>query len=124
MALYIIDQCIRTYRIRELTEAERDTRVSQVVARQREWEEGLVTTYKRYVEICSREVDSQSHFLLFNLLADKDLGKSSLIPVSLKCLCELLSQKSQFNFSSDIMDVICKHVGRPEWDEVGCFWPE
>lgn len=50
--------------------------------------------------------------------AERCEGKSSLIPVALKCLCELLAQKSQFNFSVDIMDVVCKHVGRPDWDEV------
>ena len=43
------------YRIRALTEAEKETKVSQQVARQREWEEGLVSSYKRFLELCEAE---------------------------------------------------------------------
>lgn len=44
------------YRIRPLTEAEKDVKVSQMVARQREWEDGLVGVYKRFLEMCEAEV--------------------------------------------------------------------
>lgn len=46
----------RGYRIRELSEAEREVQVSQLVARQREWENGLVSTYKKFLEICAAEI--------------------------------------------------------------------
>ena len=48
------------YRIRELSEAEREVQVSQLVARQREWEHGLVSTYKKFLEICASEVKGVS----------------------------------------------------------------
>lgn len=48
------------YRIRELSEAERDVQVSQLVARQREWENGLVATYKKFLEICESEIKGGS----------------------------------------------------------------
>lgn len=48
------------YRIRELSEAEREVQVSQLVARQREWENGLVSTYKKFLEICAAEVKGAS----------------------------------------------------------------
>ena len=45
-------------------------------------------------------------------------AKGTLVPVALKCLCDLLRGKSQFNFAVNIMDVIAQHVGKAEWDEV------
>lgn len=48
------------YRIRELTAAEKEVKVSQLVARQREWEDGLVGVYKRFLEVCEAEVTGQS----------------------------------------------------------------
>lgn len=50
----------RGYRIRELSEAEREVQVSQLVARQREWENGLVATYKKFLEICEAEVKGEN----------------------------------------------------------------
>lgn len=52
------------YRIRALTDAEKEVQVSQLVARQREWENGLVATYKRFLELCEAEVTGASLFLL------------------------------------------------------------
>lgn len=46
----------RGYRIRELTAAEKEVKVSQLVARQREWEDGLVGVYKRFLEVCESEI--------------------------------------------------------------------
>lgn len=50
----------RAYRIRERTEKEKQSRISQDVARQHEWEAGLVGTYKRFLEICERDVKGSS----------------------------------------------------------------
>jgi nucleolar complex protein 3 len=45
------------YRIRPLTETEKEVKVSQLVARQREWEDGLVGVYKRFLEMCETEIN-------------------------------------------------------------------
>ncbi|KAG0143847.1 hypothetical protein CROQUDRAFT_48234 [Cronartium quercuum f. sp. fusiforme G11] len=89
------------YRIRALGEAEKQAAVSQMVARQREWEDGLVSVYKRFLEICEKEV----------------VSAGVLAAVGLKCLCKLLSEKTYFNFSQNIMEVIVRKLGRKEWDE-------
>lgn len=47
------------YRIRALTAAEKEIKVSQIVARQREWEDGLVSTYKKFLEVCEHEVTGE-----------------------------------------------------------------
>ncbi|GAA5998501.1 Noc3p [Rhodotorula paludigena] len=89
------------YRIRELSEAEKDVQVSQIVARQREWENGLVSTYKRFLEICEAEVTEDT----------------PIAPAALHCLCSLAKEKTDFNFSVNILDVVVKRLGRKGWDE-------
>jgi hypothetical protein len=46
-------------------------------------------------------------------------GASKLAPVCVKCLCDLLREKTNFNFSVNIMDVVVRKLGAQEWDEVG-----
>lgn len=92
----------RGYRIRAITDAEKQAKTSQIIIQQREYEEGLVNCYRRFLETCEEEVKTSS------LLA----------PVALKCLCELLKEKSYFNFSVNIMEVIVKTLGRREFDSV------
>ncbi|SCZ87624.1 BZ3500_MvSof-1268-A1-R1_Chr2-2g05090 [Microbotryum saponariae] len=90
------------YRIRALTAAEKEVKVSQMVARQREWEDGLVAVYKRFLEFCEAEVSAKD---------------SPLSPVAIHCLCTLVREKPDFNYSVNIMDVIVKRLGRKGWDE-------
>ncbi|GAA5986135.1 hypothetical protein JCM5350_004444 [Sporobolomyces pararoseus] len=89
------------YRIRALTEAEKETKVSQIVARQREWEDGLVATYKKFLEVCENEVTEDT----------------PLAPAALHSLCTLVKEKPDFNFGVNIMDIIVKRVGRKGWDD-------
>ncbi|GAA5929972.1 Noc3p [Sporobolomyces koalae] len=89
------------YRIRALSEAEKETKVSQIVARQREWEDGLVSTYKKFLEVCEHEVTEDS----------------PLAPAALHSLCTLVKEKPDFNFAVNIMDIIVKRVGRKGWDD-------
>ncbi|GAA5883354.1 hypothetical protein JCM3774_002033 [Rhodotorula dairenensis] len=89
------------YRIRELSEAEREVQVSQLVARQREWENGLVSTYKKFLEICAAEIKENS----------------AIAPAAVHCLCSLVREKPDFNFAVNSMDVIVKRLGRKGWDD-------
>ncbi|GAA5929897.1 hypothetical protein JCM1841_001253 [Sporobolomyces salmonicolor] len=89
------------YRIRALSEAEKEVKVSQIVARQREWEDGLVGTYKRFLEVCEAEVSEET----------------PLAPAALHCLCSLVKEKPDFNFAVNIMDIIVKRLGRKGWDD-------
>ncbi|GAA5820622.1 hypothetical protein JCM3770_003556 [Rhodotorula araucariae] len=89
------------YRIRELSAAEKDVQVSQMVARQREWENGLVATYKRFLEICENEVTENT----------------PVAPAALHCLCTFVREKPDFNFAVNVMDVVVKRLGRKGWDE-------
>ncbi|GAA97749.1 uncharacterized protein L969DRAFT_97437 [Mixia osmundae IAM 14324] len=89
------------YRIRPVTAAEKQSRVSQVIQRQREWEEGLVGSYKKYLTILEKET--------------KD--RMVVSAVAFKCMCELAKTKTHFNFAPNIMDVLIKKLARRGWDE-------
>ncbi|KAA1082407.1 hypothetical protein PGT21_002301 [Puccinia graminis f. sp. tritici] len=100
--LAIFLDIIPGYRIRAITDAEKQAKISQMVARQREWEEGLVSIYRRYLEICEKEV----------------VKNTPLSACCLKSLCTLLQSKTHFNFSHNIMHIIVRKLGQREWDEL------
>lgn len=100
LAVYL--DIIPGYRIRAITETEKQAKVSQMVARQREWEEGLVSTYRRFLELCEKEV----------------VNNTVLSACCLNALCELLKSKTHFNFSQNIMQIVVRKLGQKEWDEL------
>ena len=48
------------YRIRALTDTEKAEKVSQMVARTREWEQGLVGVYQSYLQTLEAEIKGTS----------------------------------------------------------------
>lgn len=52
--------------------------------------------------------------LIVNLL----IANSPAAPVALKCMCELLKEKSQFNFATNILEVLVKTLGRRKFNNV------
>ncbi|MBW0465220.1 hypothetical protein O181_004935 [Austropuccinia psidii MF-1] len=105
--LTIFLDIIPGYRIRPISDAEKQAKVSQMVARQREWEDALVNIYRKYLEVCEKEIFSNS----------------LLSSCSLKSLCHLLRSKTHFNFSRNIMNILVRKLGSKEWDELSqeCF---
>lgn len=54
--LAIFKDIIPGYRIRALTEIEKAEKVSQMVARTRDWEQGLVVVYQAYLRLLEKEM--------------------------------------------------------------------
>jgi hypothetical protein len=54
--LAVFKDIIPGYSIRELTDKEKAEKVSQMVARTREWEQGLVGVYQNYLKCLDREL--------------------------------------------------------------------
>jgi nucleolar complex protein 3 len=54
--LAVFKDIIPGYRIRALTDVEKAEKVSQIVARTREWEQGLVGVYQQYLRILEGEL--------------------------------------------------------------------
>jgi nucleolar complex protein 3 len=53
--LAVFKDIIPGYRIRPLTEIEKAEKVSQMVARTRDWEQGLVSIYQTYLRLLEAE---------------------------------------------------------------------
>jgi nucleolar complex protein 3 len=56
--LAIFKDIIPGYRIRSLTDIEKAEKVSQMVARTRDWEQGLVAVYQTYLRLLENELKS------------------------------------------------------------------
>eukprot|EP00698_Gefionella_okellyi_P017571 TRINITY_DN515_c0_g1_i1.p1 TRINITY_DN515_c0_g1~~TRINITY_DN515_c0_g1_i1.p1 ORF type:complete len:550 (-),score=77.15 TRINITY_DN515_c0_g1_i1:1416-3065(-) len=74
------------YRIRLLSEKEKGVKVSSDVKRVRNYEEGLLAAYQRFVEFLQKAAKSKSKK-----------------PVIVRSMCELLTSKPYFNFRSDLV---------------------
>jgi len=88
------------YRIRALSEQEQKERVSQEVARRRDWEQSLVRFYREYLECCEAEVRDAS---------------SPLSRVALRCFCTLLVRVPHFNFRKNLLASVISHLSRKSW---------
>ncbi|KAK8853263.1 hypothetical protein IAR55_003965 [Kwoniella newhampshirensis] len=99
--LAVYKDLIPGYRIRQLTEAEEKEKVRDEVKRLREGEKLLVRSYKGYLKMLEAEVK----------------GRTPLAGLSLRCMSELLTSVTHFNFSENIMGVLVGRLGRRSWDQ-------
>ncbi|KAG0707802.1 nucleolar complex-associated protein-domain-containing protein [Suillus ampliporus] len=99
--LAIFKDIIPGYRIRALTDKEKAEKVSQMVARTREWEQGFVIVYQNYLRSLEAELKA----------------KSELAEVALKCMCTLATEVTHFNFRTNLMTCIVARLSKKSWDE-------
>jgi len=100
--LTVFKDIIPGYRIRGLTDKEKAEKVSQMVTRTRDWEQGLVSAYQNYLKCLDSELKA----------------KSGLEDVALRCLCTLLVEVTHFNFRVNIMSAVVARLSKKSWDEV------
>ncbi|GLB34987.1 putative nucleolar complex-associated protein 3 [Lyophyllum shimeji] len=98
----VFKDIIPGYRIRPLTDKEKAEKVSQIVARTREWEQGLVIVYQNYLRSLEAELKARSE------LAD----------IALKCMCTLLAEVTHFNFRVNLMSCIVARLSKKSWDQM------
>ncbi|KAI9249766.1 nucleolar complex-associated protein-domain-containing protein [Phascolomyces articulosus] len=111
--LAVYKDIIPGYRIRPLTEKEESVKVSKDVKRLREFEKTLLSNYESYI----KDLDI--------ILKDKKGREQdpSLVLVAMRCLCELLTTKTHFNFRLNLMVTIVSRMSVVNWNEVadmGC----
>ncbi|KAF9480132.1 NOC3p-domain-containing protein [Pholiota conissans] len=99
--LAIFKDIIPGYRIRALTDIEKAEKVSQMVARTRDWEQGLVVVYQAYLRLLEKEMKV----------------RSELTDVALHCMCILLSEVTHFNFRVNLMTAVVSHLSKKSWDK-------
>jgi nucleolar complex protein 3 len=128
--LAVFKDIIPGYRIRPLTDKEKEEKVSQMVQRVRDYEQGLVTVYQSYLQVLEQDIKGA----LFHPFVYSRAGlimppeeKSELAKTALQCLCSLLEELSHFNFRINLMSSIVAHLSKRSWSEVcihGCIESE
>ncbi|KAI0736984.1 nucleolar complex-associated protein 3 [Fomitopsis betulina] len=98
--LAVFKDIIPGYRIRALTDIEKAEKVSQMVQRTRDWEQGLVFVYQNYLRLLEAEIKA----------------KSELFESALQCMCFLLVEVTHFNFRTNLMNCIVAYLSKKPWD--------
>ncbi|KAF9451062.1 nucleolar complex-associated protein 3 [Macrolepiota fuliginosa MF-IS2] len=99
--LAVFKDVLPGYRIRPLTDKEKAEKVSSMVARTREWEQGLVMVYQTYLRSLETEIKE----------------RTELAEVALSCMCTLLAEVTHFNFSVNLISCIVARLSRKSWDK-------
>lgn len=124
--LAVYKDIIPGYRIRALTDVEKAEKVSQMVARQREWEQGLVSVYQSYLRLLDGEIKGLcSSIELFFKPSDSMTdfirhlpGRTPLADTAIHCMCILLAELTHFNFRQNLMAAVVARLSKRSWDAV------
>ncbi|XP_061837190.1 nucleolar complex protein 3 homolog isoform X1 [Nerophis lumbriciformis] len=92
-----------TYKIRPLTSAEKATKVKKETKQLREFEEGLLSQYKFFLEDLEQTIKDWKQQKRKRSQKVALESYSSLAQVAVRCLCQLLLAMSHFNFHNNIM---------------------
>ncbi|KAF7363412.1 Nucleolar complex-associated protein 3 [Mycena sanguinolenta] len=99
--LAVFKDIIPGYSIRALTDKEKAEKVSQMVARTRDWEQGLVVVYQTYLRALEAELKA----------------KSEIADIALSAMCTLLTELTHFNFRINLMSCIIARLSKKSWDK-------
>lgn len=118
--LAVFKDVIPGYRIRALTDKEKAEKVSQMVQRTRDWEQGLVGIYQSYLRSLDAEIRGISRRALSTNTVDSfnPTAKSELADPAIHCICTLLVEVTHFNFRDNLMSSIVAHLSRKSWNAV------
>ncbi|KAK0149252.1 Nucleolar complex protein 3 [Merluccius polli] len=94
------------YRIRPLTEEEKDAKVRRETQQLREFEEGLISQYKFYLENLEQTIKDWKQKKLKRSQAVALPAYRGLAEVAVRCVCELLVALPHFNFHNNIIVVL------------------
>ncbi|KAG7452549.1 nucleolar complex-associated protein 3 [Guyanagaster necrorhizus] len=98
--LAVFVDIIPGYHVRSLTDKEKAENVSQLVAKTRDWEQGLVGVYQSYLRVLEAE----------------SKARGELAEVALQCMCTLLTSATHFNFRINLMGCIVGRLSKKSWD--------
>ncbi|XP_061562424.1 nucleolar complex protein 3 homolog isoform X1 [Phycodurus eques] len=102
-----------TYKIRPLTAAEKATKVKKETQQLREFEEGLLSQYKFYLEDLEQCIKDWKQKKSKRSRAVSLECYSGLAKVAVRCLCELLLAMSHFNFHNNILVALAPLMNDP-----------
>ncbi|CAG8507937.1 5954_t:CDS:10 [Dentiscutata erythropus] len=102
--LVVYKDIIPGYRIRQLTDKEKATKVSEEVKKLRHFEQSLVSNYQAYLK--SLETELKEH---------------AIAETALKCMCDLLMSVTHFNFRSNLMMTIVSRTSTVEFTKMSAM---
>ncbi|XP_076856806.1 nucleolar complex protein 3 homolog [Brachyhypopomus gauderio] len=111
--LEVFKDIVPSYRIRPLTEAEKATKVKKETQQLREFEEGLVSQYKFYLENLEQTIKDWKQKKLKSSQAVSLTSYRGLAEVAIRCMCELLVALPHFNFHNNITLVVVGLMNEP-----------
>ncbi|KAJ3113434.1 Nucleolar complex protein 3 [Phlyctochytrium bullatum] len=111
--LAVFKDIIPGYRIRPLTDIEKQQKVSKEVKQLRSYEEGLLSNYQSYLQLL--ETTLRSHLAKQKTEASGDAKQDqvqdpSVAVVCVRCLGELITTAAHFNFRNNILTAIVAHA--------------
>ncbi|KAJ8406822.1 hypothetical protein AAFF_G00297380 [Aldrovandia affinis] len=109
----VFKDIVPAYRIRPLTEAEKSTKVKKETQQLREFEEGLVSQYKFYLENLEQTVKDWKQKKRKRSEAVSLQSYRGLAEVAIRCICELLVALSHFNFHNNIIVMVVPLMNDP-----------
>lgn len=111
MALVPVFKAIApSYRIRILTETEKREKVSKEVAKLREFEQGLVANYTKYVEtLAGMAKVSYTNLQNSRKITAADAKKGGL---AVKAACELATALRHFNCRNEVLTIVVRRLNR------------
>ncbi|XP_056153207.1 nucleolar complex protein 3 homolog [Lampris incognitus] len=109
----IFKDIIPSYRIRPLTESEKATKVKKDTKQLRDFEEGLVSQYKFYLEDLEMNIADWKKKRKKRVQAVSLESYRGLAEVAIRCLCELLLALPHFNFHNNIIVMLVPLMNDP-----------
>ncbi|XP_055781714.1 nucleolar complex protein 3 homolog [Salvelinus fontinalis] len=106
----VFKDIVPSYRIRPLTETEKALKVKKETQQLREFEDGLVSQYKFYLEQAVKDWKQKKRKRSEALSLQSFKG---LAEVAIRCICELLVALPHFNFHNNIIIMVVPLMNDP-----------
>ncbi|RUP51343.1 hypothetical protein BC936DRAFT_148636 [Jimgerdemannia flammicorona] len=118
--LAVYKDIIPGYRIRALSDKERTAQVSKDVKMLRNFEQALLVNYQNYLQ----DLENESRILPLKPKSDEVPAEEpaqrdeAVALVAVRCMCDLLTSVTHFNFRTNLMTAIVSRMSTVKWTEV------
>ena len=102
----VFKDLIPGYRIRSLTEKEKESKLSTEVAALQSFEQALLKNYQMYLQRLHKIIKLHDASRKEDLESVKAKARRKLMVVAVKCMCVLLLDVTHFNYRSNIIEVV------------------
>ncbi|PFX31070.1 Nucleolar complex protein 3-like [Stylophora pistillata] len=117
--LTVFKDIIPGYPIRTASEKEQGVKLSKEVKKLRDYEQGLLKNYQKYLQILEETVQEcvkTQKRSSKNGLIDKKSSSESLMLVTVQCMCDLLTSVPHFNFHTNLIAVLVPRMNEKSLD--------